>query len=183
MTSYGIVYHCYIMSPIVIVYYHCYHVVTFAQVSHKGEPLFVYRDSSKMKRNEIGSIIFGDTLPILDDDKSIPIEQANKNVTYLLLHGEDDNNVPFAHSLCLERRMKEAGRGEDCTVVTYPGAGHALFVPYTIPFPWALWLFGEKADKIYLGGETYAHTHASQKAWQTTLTFLTNRLKDNCMHT
>ena len=131
----------------------------------------------------MGSIIFGDTLPILDDDKSIPIEQANKHVMYLLLHGEDDNNVPYAHSLCLNRRMKEAGRGENCTVVTYPGAGHSIFVPYTPPFPWALWLFEEKeADKIYLGGETYAHIHACQRAWQTTLTFLANQLKDNRMY-
>ena len=64
--------------------------------------------------------------------------------------------------------MKENGKGELCSVLCYPGAGHLIEPPYS---PLCYSAYSSNIILAY-GGETVAHAHAQGDAWPKIIAFL-----------
>lgn len=120
---------------------------------------------------------FCNDIPFQPEAMTIPLHLVNGKV--LIFVSNDDQQVPSRESArLLERRMKEFGRGDDCIVHTYDGAGHTLEPAY-MPYCIAGYMAHLGGHCVAFGGAPSSHKDAQLHFWSTLIDFFKTNLKSN----
>ena len=112
----------------------------------------------------------------IDQDISegrIPVE--NMEAPMLLLCGAGDRNMSQPeYAWKIQETMEKHGKGSQCSVITYPDAGHVIDAPYIPNVP--LVFHGQYKVYVAYGGKAKPHAHAQVDSWFRTLQFLQKNL-------
>ena len=105
-----------------------------------------------------------------------PVE--NISCPVLLAYGTNDLLIDADHqAFYISEQMKKVGKGDLCSVLRLPNAGHLIEPPYA-PLC-ATSYYPTLGEHVLWGGETKAHAIASEVAWKETLGFLNQTLSSN----
>ena len=128
-----------------------------------------------------GVLCFRDCYPPEPLDKPgrsavFPVERMEGSV--LLVCGMDDqswNSEDMAERIL--KRMERHGKGSQCTLLKYPGAGHLIEPPFTP-------MCRHSYNKVYKmgfewGGETKGHSIAQKDSWAKIIKFFRSSLDTN----
>ena len=160
------------ISPI-----HC-----FIECCHyKGENFpEIELDFKRRWRNEKGHFVTKDVLVYdsptnRDDSRAIlPVEKIHCPI--LLIYGKADLNMAAEYAVNrIVERLKAHGKGEQCTVLGYPGAGHLIEPPY-LPLCEAAVILSRKEIWAW-GGETKSHAMAQEDSWAKIQSFFQRHLE------
>ena len=158
--------------------FHCY---TFGPSHYKGETFPNFEiDPSFVQMDEKSHAFFKDgfvlSSPSNQDDSSaiVPVEKVN--CPMLLVCGKDDLNQPAEYFVSrIVKRLEEHGKGDQCTVLAYPGAGHLIEPPY-LPHCECTPLRHPENLVFTSGGEPRSHAIAQEDSWTKIINFFSDHL-------
>ena len=147
---------------------------------YKGDTFpMIELDLKRQWRNEKGYVVSRDNLvfdsPTNHDDSRaiLPVERIQCPI--LLIYGTADLNTPAEYFVKrIVERLKAHGKGEQCTVLQYPGAGHLIEPPY-LPLCEAA-VFRSTGQILAWGGEPKSHAMAQEDSWAKIQSFFQRHL-------
>ena len=137
---------------------------------YKGDTFpMIELDLKRQWRNEMGFVVTKDMLVLdsptnQDDSRAIlPVERIQCPI--LLIYGKADSGIPAEYFVNrIVQRLKVHGKGEQCTVLGYPGAGHLIETPY-LPLCEGTKFEYTPGEICAWGGETRGHAMAQEDSW------------------
>ena len=147
---------------------------------YKGETFpMIELDYKRQWRNEKGYVVTRDIL-VFDSPTNhgesraiVPVERIQCPI--LLIYGTADLNSPAEYFVKrIVERLKAHGKGEQCTVLRYPGAGHLIEPPY-LPLCEAA-VFRSTGQIWAWGGEPRSHAMAQEDSWAKIQSFFQRHL-------
>lgn len=143
------------------------YIISVTPFKVKGKLTGAYYDTFKARRSEEGGLILRECVPVCGLDKMdppvvIPVEKIDCPV--LIICGESDENVSgyeMAQEVLI--RMKSNGKGDLCTVLSYPGTGHLIEPPFA-PHCYESYHKLFKVNFVW-GGNAKDHSKAQGDSW------------------
>ncbi|XP_066525498.1 peroxisomal succinyl-coenzyme A thioesterase-like [Hoplias malabaricus] len=137
-----------------------------------------FRKSDKL-RIENNQLIWRNIMLPIPADPSIKVDVGQIKCPLLFVNGDDDQNWPTVE--CAEdmaQIMEKAENRHLLQVLTYPGAGHLIEVPYTPHHRASNFILQGSNKKVLLvwGGQTKPHADAQEDSWQKILAFFKQHL-------
>ena len=139
------------------------------KMKFRNKDILTYRDDSRMTLSN-GLEVHCHVFPLIDA-YTVPIERSREDARFLIIHGEDDTVVYTGHAHCLARRLQRAGRRGNYRLLTYPGAGHSLYLPNGLFVRQSGRTPGTK-ELLLHGGYKHLHERAQRAAWKEIVGFL-----------
>ena len=168
-----------IKAIVVISPLHCFAIMG---CHYKGEKFpFIEVDHKRHWRTEKGYIVIKDTVvfdsPMNRDDSRAILPVEHIECPILLIYGEADLTVPVEYmTKRIVDRLKAHGKGEQCTVLRYPGAGHMIDPPYHPLCEGARFEY-TGGEICAWGGETRGHAMAQEDSWAKIQSFFQRHLQ------
>ncbi|MCL4121311.1 UNVERIFIED_CONTAM: hypothetical protein GTU68_000956 [Idotea baltica] len=141
---------------------------------HTIKPLL--HDISKIKviNKEICVSLGMNNHPEDHPDTIVPIHKSNAK--FLFIVGDSDLNMDSKMYASLDAKLlQKVGKGGNCEIHVYKGAGHLIEPPYSSFCPAS---YHKVIDFVLAwGGELKAHAQAQEEAWIHMLAFLNKQLR------
>ncbi|KAM6948070.1 bile acid-CoA:amino acid N-acyltransferase-like isoform 1-T1 [Lycodopsis pacificus] len=109
-------------------------------------------------------------------ETKVKLEHIACPLMYIL--GEDDQSTASMETANLiEETLRDAGKSQLFTLLSYPGAGHLIEPPYTPNSRLSLWSFKPKKLFTLWGGHPAPHAAAQEDSWKKILDFMGSHLR------
>ncbi|KAL4624900.1 bile acid-CoA:amino acid N-acyltransferase-like [Arapaima gigas] len=136
------------------------------------------KNLGRISIDEKNRLIWRDIVLPIPTDPRVKIDVRKVKCPLLLVNGLDDQSWPTPESAeDIQQMMEKAGNSHLLTVLSYPGAGHLIEMPYTPHCHSSTFTVKHSQYVMMLwGGRTKPHADAQEHSWGKILEFLQQHL-------